>query len=145
MLSVTLPPNLPFSSLRPHRTKKSTMNPLRTLWAQALGITDAKLISVDDSFLQLGGSSIEAMKLVSLARDQSIGVSVADIFTHPQLSEMAEVSVHLESQVFEDIPFSLVSSQGADLDEIIETAASSVMLESRQLKTYTPAQRCKRV
>ncbi|EYE90155.1 acetyl-CoA synthetase-like protein, partial [Aspergillus ruber CBS 135680] len=78
------------SSKKEHKEPvTTTAKTLRTLWAQALSITDAETIPADDDFLQLGGSSIEAMKLVNLARDQNIGVSVAVIFTHPQIDEMA--------------------------------------------------------
>lgn len=41
------------------------------------------------------------MKLVNLARNQNVGLSVADIFMHPQIDKMADASVHLEVQVFE--------------------------------------------
>ncbi|ODM18260.1 hypothetical protein SI65_06131 [Aspergillus cristatus] len=115
----------------------TTAKALRTLWAHALD-TNEETISADNSFVQLGGSSIEAMKLVNLARNQNIGLSVADIFMHPQLDKMADASVHLKAQVFDNVPFSLVSSQGADLDDLIETAATQCYVGKSTIEDLYP-------
>ena len=61
---------------------------LQGLWVKILNVP-ANCISADDSFLRLGGDSILAMRLVAAARHASISLSVADIFRHPKLSEMA--------------------------------------------------------
>ena len=63
---------------------------LQGLWAEIIGIEPEEIFS-EDSFLQLGGDSIGAMRLVAVASDQGLSLTVADIFTFPQLSRMAEV------------------------------------------------------
>jgi aryl carrier-like protein len=62
---------------------------LREQWASVLGI-EANDISIDDSFLQIGGDSVGAMKLVAQAR-QSVGLllSVADVLQNTRLRDMA--------------------------------------------------------
>jgi len=62
----------------------------RRLWAATLNI-DEKEISVEDTFIRLGGDSIRAITLVSAAREQRITISVADVFRNPQLRELAKV------------------------------------------------------
>ncbi|KAE8146387.1 hypothetical protein BDV25DRAFT_143753 [Aspergillus avenaceus] len=61
---------------------------LQRLWARVLGIP-AESIGVDDSFFHLGGDSITAMKLAKAARDDGLGVSTADMFRYPTLSDQA--------------------------------------------------------
>ncbi|KAI0554287.1 hypothetical protein F4679DRAFT_527807 [Xylaria curta] len=63
---------------------------LQDIWAQVLLIPDATTISVDDSFFEIGGDSIIAMKAVTLARKAGIELSVADIFRHPTLTALAQ-------------------------------------------------------
>ncbi|MCJ1378651.1 hypothetical protein MMC17_001750 [Xylographa soralifera] len=61
---------------------------LAALWAQALRIaTDT--IGLDDNFFQLGGDSIVAMKLVSIARDSGYLMIVSDVFKYPRLADAA--------------------------------------------------------
>ncbi|PNP39601.1 hypothetical protein TGAMA5MH_08417 [Trichoderma gamsii] len=74
---------------------------LRDLWAQVLDMDDSTAIRKHDSFLQLGGDSISAIHLVSLARRHDINLSVALIFSNPRLSSMAE-SIQLSSSVQAD-------------------------------------------
>jgi len=61
---------------------------LRDLWAQVL-LIDSSTISADHSFFHLGGDSIAAMRLASVAPDAGISITVADIFRLPTLTEMA--------------------------------------------------------
>ena len=63
---------------------------LQKLWATVINI-DVDIISADDNFLQLGGDSINAIRLVSACRSEGMLLSVADIFKNPTLSKMAEV------------------------------------------------------
>ncbi|KAL4886894.1 putative nonribosomal peptide synthase [Aspergillus karnatakaensis] len=64
---------------------------LQELWATTLGVP-AEDISAADSFLQMG-DSIHAMRLVGLAREQGMMLTVAQIFQYPVLFEMASVLV----------------------------------------------------
>ena len=63
---------------------------LQGLWAEIINIEPEEIFS-EDSFLQLGGDSIGAMRLVAVACDQGLSLTVADIFAFPRLSRMAEV------------------------------------------------------
>ncbi|KAJ5855559.1 uncharacterized protein N7529_009503 [Penicillium soppii] len=65
---------------------------LQQLWAQVLKI-EPDSIGADDSFFRLGGDSISAMQLASLARSQGLELSVSDIFALRQLSMLAKVLV----------------------------------------------------
>ncbi|KAE8392552.1 hypothetical protein BDV23DRAFT_54358 [Aspergillus alliaceus] len=64
---------------------------LGNLWAQVLG-SDSLSIGADDSFFAVGGDSIVAMKLVSLARTSNIAMSVADVFNYPVLADIAALA-----------------------------------------------------
>lgn len=124
---------------REHRAPATaTGRVLRSLWAAALEAPEDS-ISADDSFLQLGGSSIEAMKLVNLAREQGIKLSVADIFTHPLLDDMAEASVPLTAQKeFQNVPFALVPQLEGELDDLIESAASQCGVSKQAIEDLYP-------
>ncbi|KAH8660628.1 hypothetical protein BX600DRAFT_523663 [Xylariales sp. PMI_506] len=65
-----------------------TEKSLQTIWAELLGRPVAA-ISRDDHFLQLGGDSVVAMRMVAVARKRNISLSVADIAKHPQLTDLA--------------------------------------------------------
>lgn len=83
---------------------------LRGLWATVLS-SNAETITADDTFFRLGGDSVSAMKLVAAARELSTTITVADIFQHPKLADLA---LHLESQTDTDAqttvvePFALI-------------------------------------
>ncbi|RYP11999.1 hypothetical protein DL765_007515 [Monosporascus sp. GIB2] len=62
---------------------------LQEIWCPILGLPAGR-IGIRDSFLRLGGDSLKAIALVHAARRAGLHVSVADIFLHPVLSEMAE-------------------------------------------------------
>ncbi|ETN41090.1 uncharacterized protein HMPREF1541_03025 [Cyphellophora europaea CBS 101466] len=75
-------------------TKQAPTTPmehaLRDLWASALGV-DPEAIGIEDQFFRVGGDSILAMKLVGVAGEQGIPLSVRDFFKSPVLAEMAKV------------------------------------------------------
>lgn len=80
---------------------------LHAIWSATLGL-DAKLIGADDNFFQVGGDSVSAMKVAAVARQQGLGISVADIFAHPKLSALAATAESTApAQVFDPTPFSL--------------------------------------
>ncbi|QKX62712.1 uncharacterized protein TRUGW13939_09873 [Talaromyces rugulosus] len=72
------------------RRNPSTPNEkaMQELWAAVLG-TSAEHIGADDSFFDLNGDSISAMKLVASARKLGFDLRVADIFATPKLSDLA--------------------------------------------------------
>ncbi len=61
---------------------------LLALWSGLLGLPEDS-ISPEDSFFDLGGDSITAMKLAGEARDCGLPLTVADVFRKPSFGEMA--------------------------------------------------------
>lgn len=61
---------------------------LRQLWAEVLDLPVGS-IGRNDSFFQLGGDSMVALRLVGAARRAGIGFAVADVFRNPLLSDLA--------------------------------------------------------
>lgn len=81
---------------------------LQALWASVLDLS-LNNIGRSDRFFHLGGNSIRAMRLVTLARAQGLGLSVKDIFDHPQLSVMAAAMHDLDPEANKPVrPFSLL-------------------------------------
>lgn len=64
---------------------------LRDIWAETLSL-DATSLGIRDRFLQLGGDSIDAIRLVSIARWTKIFLTVADILRNPTIAELALVA-----------------------------------------------------
>nr|POE51972.1 apicidin f synthase [Quercus suber] len=61
---------------------------LRDLWATVLGLS-VKTIGRNDSFLQLGGDSITAIRLVAEARRRGILLTISVLFMDPRLKQVA--------------------------------------------------------
>lgn len=61
---------------------------LQEIWADILKVPAAS-ISRNDSFLQIGGDSISAIRLVAAARERGVNLTVASIFQDPRLSQIA--------------------------------------------------------
>lgn len=88
---------------------------LQKLWASVIGVA-ADQIYTDSTFLRLGGDSISAMRLASLARNHGISLTVQQILTQPRLSDMAQRIVALDSNQYDTRqirinPFSLLKDQ----------------------------------
>ncbi|KAM7189563.1 hypothetical protein V8F20_010102 [Naviculisporaceae sp. PSN 640] len=81
------------------------------LWADVIGLEVAS-IGREDSFFSLGGDSVSGMRLVSEAAKVGLVLSVADIFQHSVLHELAAFVSGTEgrmTEVLEDIePFALI-------------------------------------
>jgi amino acid adenylation domain-containing protein len=75
-------------ALAPSKTHSGHEEKLRSLLSRILGMPEAD-IHPSDSFFELGGDSIGAMRLVSDARAQGFNVSVAQVFQSKSLSELA--------------------------------------------------------
>ncbi|KAH6865916.1 nonribosomal peptide synthetase 6 [Alternaria rosae] len=76
----------------PTRDAKSEASPneqkLCSILSRILGMSEAE-IKPSDSFFELGGDSIGAMRLVSDARAQGLNLTVAQVFQSQSLSELA--------------------------------------------------------
>lgn len=83
-------------------TKRAPATPMeivfQELWAKALKVTVTS-IGADDNFFQMGGDSIAAMRLVIGAGRVNLALSVAAVFQHPILSDMAKLATSLTAGV----------------------------------------------
>ncbi|KAK5993871.1 Nonribosomal peptide synthetase GRA1 [Cladobotryum mycophilum] len=100
---------------------------LQKLWSLSLGV-DSESISASDSFLRLG-DSIQAMRLVGIARRQGLLLTVAEIFQHPILADMANRLKNREDVDEEDTigPCTLLAP-GQDIELARSHAASEGLL-----------------
>ncbi|KAK4169038.1 hypothetical protein QBC43DRAFT_356593 [Cladorrhinum sp. PSN259] len=66
---------------------------LGQLWAEVLGVP-IEQVGANDEFFGSGGDSILAMRLVNLAHrcERKLSFTVSDVFLHPVLSDMAQIS-----------------------------------------------------
>ncbi|KAF8860374.1 hypothetical protein BDZ45DRAFT_800950 [Acephala macrosclerotiorum] len=71
---------------------------LSELWASILQTSENAAIGLDDSFFRLGGDSIGAMKLTTLAREHKILLNVATVFNNPKLEDMAAATLNLKEE-----------------------------------------------
>jgi len=84
---------------------------LRDFWAEILS-TSPDSIGAGDSFFEVGGDSISAMRLVSSARDKGLSFSVTDVFRYHTLDELAAAVTIVESRTSAEIvPFSLLENE----------------------------------
>ena len=61
---------------------------IATFWASILGL-EVSTIGVEDNFFKLGGDSLGAMRLVTMARNSHLTLTVASIFQEPTVLQMA--------------------------------------------------------
>lgn len=122
----------------PRRAPASPMEiVLQGLWSSILGIERAS-IAADDSFLQIGGDSIAAMRMVGLARTQDVAFTVADIFQRPRLSDLAKVAIMAADSAENDtLPFSLLTSELSE-DAIRTQAANLCDVGPAQIEDVYP-------
>ncbi|KAK8914997.1 Nonribosomal peptide synthetase dtxS1 [Metarhizium anisopliae] len=110
---------------------------LLSLSSSVLGVNVDK-IGIDDSFLQVGGDSIGAMKLVAAAREQGIALTVADIFQTPRLGDLAAKARRVfESDRMDVEPFSLLKT-GYELQEIRQEAAAFCGVDASHVEDVFP-------
>ncbi|KXJ89091.1 hypothetical protein Micbo1qcDRAFT_213440 [Microdochium bolleyi] len=91
------------ASVTPAKTRKSVVSAtsakqrtLRAAWSRIIGVGEDE-ISLEDSFFQLGGDSIAAMKLVSELRATGLKLTVGKIFKHRTLYDMADVCKEIKT------------------------------------------------
>ncbi|KMU92088.1 nonribosomal peptide synthetase 6 [Coccidioides immitis H538.4] len=106
---------LKITAVEKHEVRTDMERRLHGLWTQVLG--DGTEINTNDNFFDAGGDSLKAMKLVAAARQQKLKLTVAEIFGHPTLQDMALVVKQIDTDIHIDIPpFSLLPSTWAGLD-----------------------------
>lgn len=99
---------------------------LHEAWASVLKRSD---LSCSDSFFQSGGDSISAMRLVAKVRDTAkVSLTVADVFQHPVLSDLAAVSAKRQRVVEAAASYQPFSSLGlADPTSFIQESIKPVL------------------
>jgi amino acid adenylation domain-containing protein len=109
---------------------------LQQLWAEIIGI-EADAIYANDNFLRLGSDSIGAMRLVALARNQGLLLSVTDVFEVPQLEDMAKrIRQDSSSPAQEVPPFSLLGTGMSEAETRSYAARLCSIPESRVIDVY---------
>ena len=86
------------------------LDQLRRLFSAALGIPEDK-IGPNDSFFQLGGDSVSAIRLVGDARDQGLQMTVESLFKQQTISKLERCTYQTSASIDPSIPaFSLLDS-----------------------------------
>ncbi|KAF5630703.1 hypothetical protein F25303_9855 [Fusarium sp. NRRL 25303] len=110
---------------------------LAAMWAQLLDI-DVASIGVQDHFFKLGGDSIGAMQLVTLARCSNIDLTVAGVFQKPSLLDMAESAVPLsKASTTTYRPFSLLPGE-CSVAALRQTVADSAGIDVGNVQDMYP-------
>jgi amino acid adenylation domain-containing protein len=105
----------------------STKTVLRGLWADTLS-EDPEDIDEETSFFDIGGNSVLASELVSLAKKKYLGLTIQDVFEYPTLHEMATKSRPLVLQSEESVEISelsLLRRQNTS-DDLIQTLCAKI-------------------
>lgn len=99
---------------------------------------EADRVGADDSFLRLGGDSIAAMRLVAAAHREELHLTVADVFRHPRLNELAQLA-QTASEPEENIvlPFSLLKI-GVSTSDARRESASLCGIQEGQVEDVLP-------
>lgn len=80
---------------------------LQTIWAEVLDL-QREHIGAEDHFFQLGGDSVNGMRVAATARRHGLNISVSHIFANPRLGALARAGETQEgANQFEYTPFSL--------------------------------------
>lgn len=94
-------------------------------------------IGLDDNFFRLGGDSVTAMRLVSMARKNGIALTVNQIFKHPILTDLAKIAL-FESLTETDLtPFALVKD--LDTTQLCNEAVLQCKILRNQIEDIYPA------
>jgi amino acid adenylation domain-containing protein len=110
---------------------------LLRLWAKALSLP-SKRVSIEDNFFRIGGDSIQAMRLVTQAREEGLHLSVGDVFKNPVLKDLAMVASR-SSQPVEDIAaFSLLPPDACKDDLIQHAAQQCGVADSNMVEDIQP-------
>ena len=110
---------------------------LRGLWAEVLEI-HFTTISNRDTFSAIGGDSMAAVKLVSLARAAGLRLTVGKILSHQVLEDMAEVVELITEEDTASIPpFSLVDSE--KIEQIKQEVVRKCDVEDDCIEDIYPA------
>ncbi len=90
---------------------------LAKIWEQVLGL---KQVGIQDNFIELGGDSIQSIKIAARVIQSGIQLSINDIFDYPTIAELATVvdttSFRLAEQDLEPEEVPLIPIPSTDLE-----------------------------
>ncbi|RMI95398.1 hypothetical protein CDV36_016413, partial [Fusarium kuroshium] len=110
---------------------------LASMWAHVLNI-DLASIGVEDHFFRLGGDSINAMRLVTLARQSDISLTVASIFQKVTLLDMANSAFPMSKATATAVqPFSLLPNV-ASMDVLRREVAAFARVDIDAIQDMYP-------
>jgi amino acid adenylation domain-containing protein/non-ribosomal peptide synthase protein (TIGR01720 family) len=115
---------------------------LAQLWQAALGL-QSMTIGPDDNFFKIGGDSIGAMRLITVARMKGISLTVADVFQQPTLSALALNAKTVSSvdaaqySIYDLKPFKLLPHE-VDIAELTEEVASYCQTDIQSITDIYP-------
>ena len=110
---------------------------LQKVWAAVLHLSPES-IRLDDNFFHLGGNSILAIRMASMARANGLEVTVSKTFNHPTLSQLALAS-HPTTQcsVLVTSPFSLLD-ESPSRKIVIEAAVDQCCVRRDEIQDIYP-------
>lgn len=127
---------IPFPE-QPTRALSTAETQLAELWANVLDL-DVDRIGAHTNFFQLGGSSIDAMKVAAKGQSIGLGLTVAAILRHPALHELAEAVVYQPSppQAVELKSFALM--QDTDFETLVRDISGLCNLDRGLIQDVYP-------
>ena len=86
------------------------------------------IVNSKSNFFRLGGDSLAAMRIVNVAREQGLRLTVAAIFKNPTLESLSlSVTAIEDEEIFQDVtPFELIDSTSETLKELAEECSVPV-------------------
>ncbi|MFD7834767.1 amino acid adenylation domain-containing protein [Streptomyces sp. NPDC059761] len=92
---------------------------------------DADIVSTADDFFELGGDSMRAIRLVALARERGVHLTVRDVYAKPVLAELAATSGAPEEAPTQVPPFGLLPERVArSFPDTVENAYPMTALQT---------------
>ena len=110
---------------------------MQDLWEQILGLP-AGSVGANDNFFRIGGDSVSAMKLVSLAHTEGVSVTVLNIFRSPKLSDLAMTCARLKNSASTTLErFSLLKQDGS-LEQTLDELANQCRIDRSCIQDAYP-------
>ncbi|KAK9718997.1 hypothetical protein K7432_005110 [Basidiobolus ranarum] len=117
---------------------------LQTIWSEILHIKP-EFIGVHDSFFHLGGDSVLAIKLASIARRQyEINITVQQLFDHTTIAKIANNintsdQSHFKEETIEE--FSLLNLDESQLQQLIQSVVLTNGIDIENIEDIYPCSR----
>ncbi|KAJ1969811.1 hypothetical protein H4R35_006042, partial [Dimargaris xerosporica] len=110
--------------------------------AQVLNIPQ-EVIAPQDSFFQLGGNSLSAIRLSTLCCENELPLSIPALFRHPAMTdiayEMAQSVLHRPADPLPELaPYALLPLSAKDLDPVLNDIAQQLSLSRDAIVDVLP-------